>query len=125
MTPVSEKTLLEVADLLPRNAPDQLLGNGRVGTGGEVNPSPSETLAEAMRIVRGETMMLARKPHLVALAELNEKLTHALTKMTALFDGRESFRELCEGQRSAALDEADGILDFLDDVIKLSKVNHA
>jgi hypothetical protein len=38
----------------------------------EPEPTQEEVLAEALRIVRGETMMLATKKHLVALAEANE-----------------------------------------------------
>lgn len=35
----------------------------------EPEPTKAEVLAEALRIVRGQTMMLAQKKHLVALAE--------------------------------------------------------
>lgn len=37
----------------------------------EPEPTQDEVLAEALKIVRGETIMLATKKHLVALAGLN------------------------------------------------------
>lgn len=40
-------------------------------------------LAEAMRIVRGETMMLATKAHLKALAQFNDQLVKALRASTS------------------------------------------
>src|SRR3981081_3786404 len=41
----------------------------------------AEILAEALKIVRGETMMRARNTHLVALAELNAQLLSALEQI--------------------------------------------
>lgn len=44
----------------------------------EAEQSKEDVLAEALKIVRGETMMLAQKKHLVALAELNGELLKIL-----------------------------------------------
>jgi hypothetical protein len=47
----------------------------------EPEPTQEEVLAEAFRIVRGETMMLATKKHLVALAGLNQEMLEALENL--------------------------------------------
>lgn len=46
-----------------------------------------EVLAEAMRIVRGETIMLPTRKHLKALAELNKELLEALKEAESLVIG--------------------------------------
>jgi len=57
----------------------------------EPEPTKDEILAEAMRIVRGETMMLATEKHLVALAELNAEMLAVLKGVNALFSNEPLF----------------------------------
>jgi hypothetical protein len=60
----------------------------------EPEATQEEVLAESMRIVRGETMMLATKKHLVALAELNDKLLKAVKVAQKFFINPGSFNPL-------------------------------
>lgn len=52
-----------------------------------VEDSQQLILAEAMKIVRGKTMMLATEAHLKALAELNKELLEALKDAESLVIG--------------------------------------
>lgn len=82
-------------------------------------PIQAEVLAEALRIIRGETMMLATKRHLVALAEVNAEMLAAL-QLDAAADKLErddpeqsqmaiaSFREAAKEARIAAIAKAEG-----------------
>jgi hypothetical protein len=67
----------------------------------EPEPTQEEVLAEALRIVRGETMMLATKKHLVALAGLNEKLTTTLEGLGDFFEIVMDHGHLSGGQMHA------------------------